>query len=162
MIQADPASAIITIELANERATLELAAKIAACARTGDVIALSGELGTGKTTFARGFIHALSDTPEEVPSPTFTLVQTYESARGLIYHLDLFRLNDPEEAIELGIEEAFAMGITLIEWPEKLGPFLPQHRLEVALSYGNTTDERFVTLNGISTWSQRLQETCLG
>ena len=106
---------------------------LAALAKTGDVIALKGELGAGKTSFARAFIRALGGTGD-VPSPTFTLVQVYELATATIWHFDGYRLRHPEEAWELGIEDAFADGISLIEWPERFGAFVPARRLEIGLS----------------------------
>lgn len=152
----------LACDLVGESATVALATAIATHARTGDVIALSGELGTGKTAFARGFIQALSDNPEEVPSPTFTLVQTYETPNGPVYHFDLYRLNDPDEAIELGIEESFATGMTLIEWPDKLGSYLPADRLDISIAYGSSPEARTITLYGHGTWPQRLRESDLG
>ena len=92
------------------------------------MIALKGELGAGKTTFARAFIRARGG-GEAVPSPTFTLVQIYEIGDVPIWHFDAYRLRDPDEAWELGIEDAFRDGISLIEWPERLGPLLPARRL---------------------------------
>jgi tRNA threonylcarbamoyladenosine biosynthesis protein TsaE len=128
-----PAMVPEVVELADERATLALGARLAGEAGQGDVFALGGDLGTGKTTLARGFIRALTEPDEEVPSPTFTLVQTYDTEKGTIWHFDLYRLKDPEEAWELGIEEAFAEGISLIEWPERLGALLPARRRDVTL-----------------------------
>src|SRR5579884_1615816 len=119
------------IDLPDEAATTALAARLAEQARPGDVIALRGDLGSGKTTFARAFIRALGG-GEEVPSPSFTLVQLYELAAATVWHFDLYRLRSPEEAWELGIEEAFAGGIALIEWPERLGALLPERRLDDA------------------------------
>jgi len=122
------------IELADERATLDLGARLAAGARAGHVYALRGDLGSGKTTLARGFVRALTrNDEEEVPSPTFTLVQTYETDKGTVWHFDLYRLEDPEDAWELGIEEAFVSGISLIEWPERLGALLPARHRDVTL-----------------------------
>ena len=128
-----PATAPEVVELADEEATLALGARLAGEARRGDVFALGGGLGAGKTTLARGFIRALTTPDEEVPSPTFTLVQVYETRKGMVWHFDLYRLEDPEEAWELGIEEAFADGISLIEWPERLSALLPARRRQVAL-----------------------------
>jgi len=122
-----------TIELADAAATAALGARLAAAAQPGDVIALSGELGSGKTTLARGFLQAAGLT-EEVPSPTFTLVQVYELTRFAVWHFDLYRLKRPEEAWELGLEDALANGVSLIEWPERLGALLPADRLDVALA----------------------------
>ena len=104
-------------------------------------------MGSGKTAFARALIRARLGRPtEEVPSPTFTLVQLYEHGRGAIWHFDLYRLNAPEEAWELGIEDAFARAIALIEWPEKLGPLLPADRLEVNLAQGAGAGGRLITV----------------
>lgn len=121
------------IALATESDTLALGAALAGPARRGHVIALSGPLGAGKTTLARGFIQARGDT-EEVVSPTFTLVQVYDAPDVPIWHFDLYRLEKAEDAFELGLEEALAGAITLIEWPERLGPLLPAARLDVTLS----------------------------
>ena len=141
-------------------ATGRLAASIAALARPGDVIGLAGDLGTGKTSFARAFIAAraaLCGAPEEeVPSPTFTLVQTYDMAGETIWHFDLFRLDRAEDAYELGIEEAFAGGICLVEWPERIAALLPEDRLDVEFFYSDREDRRRVRLVGHGGWVSRL------
>ena len=144
--------------LADERATQDLAVRLAARARQGDVIALAGALGSGKTSFARAFIGARSGAPQEVPSPTFTLVQVYAAAGAPIWHFDLFRLADAEEAWELGIEDAFADGISLIEWPERLGPLLPAERLDLALAFGAAPGARMATLAPSPSWAPRVAE----
>lgn len=144
------------IDLPDEAATAALAARLARRARAGDVIALRGELGAGKTTFARAFIHALGG-DEEVPSPTFTLVQLYELEAATIWHFDLYRLQAPEEAWELGIEEALATGIALIEWPERLGPLLPERRLDITLAFGNEAAARRAVLSAGPDWAARLE-----
>src|SRR5260370_24889920 len=123
---------MIVIDLPDEAATASLAARLAALARPGDVIALAGELGAGKTTFARAFI-AASGSGEEVPSPTFTLVQLYERGDATIWHFDCYRLRHPDEAWELGIEDAFRDGISLLELPARLGSLLPARRREMSL-----------------------------
>nr|WP_133613189.1 tRNA (adenosine(37)-N6)-threonylcarbamoyltransferase complex ATPase subunit type 1 TsaE [Dongia mobilis] len=151
-----PGSSIAVITLADEAATRRAAALLAQLVRTGDVIALHGDLGAGKTTFARGFIAALAPAEEAVPSPTFTLVQTYPSARGEIWHFDLYRLKRADEAWELGIEEAFAAGISLIEWPERLGSLLPSNRLDVTLAPGVGPESRRLLLAGAGDWRERL------
>ena len=111
------------------------------------MIGLCGPLGSGKTAFARAFIRARLGRPaEEVPSPTFTLVQLYEHAAGAIWHFDLYRLSAAEDAYELGIEDAFAGAISLIEWPEKLGDLLPGDWLEVHLAPGEDEEARLITI----------------
>ncbi|MGH7031289.1 MAG: tRNA (adenosine(37)-N6)-threonylcarbamoyltransferase complex ATPase subunit type 1 TsaE [Stellaceae bacterium] len=145
-------------DLPNEAATAVLAGRIAARARIGDVIALRGDLGAGKTSFARAFIRARGNADEEVPSPTFTLVQIYEASAAAIWHFDLYRLRTAQEAWELGIEEAFAAGISLIEWPERLGSSLPQRRLEISLAFGERPRARRATCAGGAEWRARLAE----
>ena len=147
---------MISIDLPDEAATAALAKGLAAHCRAGDVIALKGELGTGKTSFARAFIGARGG-GEEVPSPTFTLVQVYELPGAAVWHFDLYRLATAEEAWELGIEEAFAEGISLIEWPERLGTLLPARRLELHLAFGDEPNARRATLSGGAEWRARLQ-----
>jgi tRNA threonylcarbamoyladenosine biosynthesis protein TsaE len=121
----------VTLDLVDEAATVHLARRLARAARPGDVIALEGPLGSGKTALARAFIQSLVGAEEEVPSPTFTLTQLYDCEIGTIWHFDLYRLDKAEDALELGIEDAFADGISLIEWPDRLGPWLPAERLTV-------------------------------
>jgi len=144
------------VDLPDEGSTAALAARIAALARPGDTIALRGDLGAGKTSFARAFIRACGDAREEVPSPTFTLVQIYETDSGTIWHFDLYRLKTADEAWELGIEDAFASGISLIEWPERLGPLLPARRLDVTLDFGDRPQARRAFLAGDAEWPVRL------
>ena len=146
---------MIVIELSDEAATAALAARIAALARPGDVIALKGELGVGKTSFARAFIRARGGV-EVVPSPTFTLVQVYELGGGVVWHIDGYRLRHPEEAWELDIEDAFSGGISLIEWPERLGPLMPTRRLEITLSTGPTPEARRAAIDPGAEWASRL------
>ena len=126
------ASPVRMLELVDEAATRALGAELAAKAETGDVIALAGALGSGKTTLARGFLKALGETAE-VPSPTFTLVQVYDLPRLIVWHFDLYRLARPEEIWELGFEDALDEAVSLVEWPERLGALIPEDRLEVAL-----------------------------
>ena len=152
MIQVQTLSLVLT----DEAATRQLAEWLASCARPGDVIALWGTLGTGKSTLARAFIRALTSPEEEVPSPTFTLVQQYDSDAGLVWHFDLYRLEAPDDALELDIEEAFAEGISLMEWPERLGCHLPKQRLDVVLETGDAEGERRVTLTAHGPWADRL------
>jgi tRNA threonylcarbamoyladenosine biosynthesis protein TsaE len=120
--------------LADEHATEALGAAIAHLLRPGDAVCLFGPLGAGKTTLARGLIRALTMPDEEVPSPTFTLVQFYESDPPLA-HFDLYRLERPEEAYEIGLDDALEDGAALIEWPERLQGRLPPDRLDIVLSH---------------------------
>ena len=143
-------------DLPDEAATFALATRLAAVAQPGDIIALSGDLGVGKTSFARAFIRARADAQEEVPSPTFTLVQIYKAGGAVIWHFDLYRLGAAEEAWELGIEDAFGSGISLIEWPDRLGPLLPRRRLEIALSFGDRIEARRAVVCGRAEWRARL------
>jgi tRNA threonylcarbamoyladenosine biosynthesis protein TsaE len=152
------ADAALSLDLPSESATAEVAALIARMAEAGDVIALRGELGSGKTSFARGFIRALGRGDEEVPSPTFTLVEVYGFADGApaVWHFDLYRLAKSEDVYELGFEEALGGAILLIEWPERLGPLLPSERLDVELSAGIAPSARRVRLGGSRGWARRL------
>jgi tRNA threonylcarbamoyladenosine biosynthesis protein TsaE len=148
----------VTVPLADEAATAFLAERLAEVARPGDVIALAGDLGSGKTALARAFIRYLTTADEDVPSPTFTLVQVYECDHATIWHFDLYRLDKPDDALELGIEDAFADGISLIEWPERLGAWLPPDHLLVRLEPGATATARRAEIGGGAKWSDRLVE----
>ena len=147
---------MIVIDLPDEAATAALAVRVASLVRPGDVIALKGELGAGKTSFARAFIRARAGHDEEVPSPTFTLVQIYEVAELTIWHFDGFRLRDPDEAWELGIEDAFRDGVSLIEWPERFGPLIPKRRLHISFEQGAAPDTRRATIDAGPEWAERL------
>ena len=145
--------------------TVRLGGVFASALRSGDVILLSGPLGAGKSAFARSVIRALTRSDEPVPSPTFTLVQTYRTSKFDIWHLDLYRLTDPAEATELGLEEALRAGVLLVEWPERLDGRWPDDRLEIALSADadaatdTVEDEaRTVTLRASGGWIERLDE----
>src|SRR5262249_6422888 len=144
----------VTIDLPSERHTLALGAALASCARNRDVIALSGPLGAGKTSLARGFIQHLAATTEEIVSPTFTLVQTYDTPGGMIWHFDLYRLDAATDMQELGFDEAQGSAITLMEWPERMGALLPRRRLDVILSQPGAAG-RTATLAG-DAWAERL------
>lgn len=148
----------LDIMVQNETETTRVAQAVARVAVCGDVIALHGDLGSGKTAFARGFIRALTTADEEVPSPTFTLVQTYATDRADVYHFDFYRIEDPEEAWEIGIEEAFDGGISLIEWPANVGGLLPADRLDVSLQIppGGRDTARRMTLAAGPGWARRL------
>jgi|688.fasta_scaffold1056361_2 tRNA threonylcarbamoyladenosine biosynthesis protein TsaE len=143
---------VLTIALAGEADTADLAVRLGRLIRPGDVIALRGDLGTGKTTLARALIRSRLGPGTEVPSPTFTLVQTYPDPVCPIWHFDLYRLEDPGEMRELGLEEAVD-GLALIEWPERLGRYLPSQRLEVRLSVSGAG--RIARLVDFEDWSTR-------
>ncbi|MGE3769411.1 MAG: tRNA (adenosine(37)-N6)-threonylcarbamoyltransferase complex ATPase subunit type 1 TsaE [Bdellovibrionales bacterium] len=118
------------------QATTALAEKLAAQLRIGDVLLLQGDLGAGKTTLARALIQSLAPDVEEVPSPTFTLVQQYDTPRGPLYHYDLYRLKHPDEIFELGFEDSVAEGIVLVEWPERLAHYASKYAKKVHLTLG--------------------------
>lgn len=151
---------VVTLRLPDLAATGRLAARLAALARPGDAILLEGPLGAGKSEFARAFLRAATGDPAlEVPSPSFTLVQSYDLPGGVeAHHFDLYRLAGPEEVTELGWEEA-RRGIVLVEWPERLGPALrPAGALTLALAHGAAEEERLATLSG---WEDRLDPAAL-
>ena len=123
------------IFLADEAETDLIAGRLAAELRAGDLVTLDGDLGAGKTTFARAIIRTLLDDPEaEVPSPTYTLLQSYEGKRFNIVHADLYRIADPAELAELGWEDAAENALVLVEWAERAGQVLAEDRLEAHLS----------------------------
>lgn len=142
------------IALPDADATQALGARLGAQLKVGDVVCLAGNLGAGKTTLARGVIEAWTGEPQEAPSPTYTLVQTYEGPRGELWHVDLYRLKSPEDAWELGLEDAFATAATLIEWPERLEGQLPLDRLDVELQPEG--EGRRAALTGYGAWRKKL------
>ena len=162
MTSPAPVSQALEIALPDEASTQALARALAALVRAGDVIALSGDLGSGKTVFARAFISALpaedgaASGEEEVPSPTFTLVQTYARKPAPVWHFDFYRVTRPEEAFELGLEEALATGVSLVEWPERIAGLLPARRLDLRLDFADAPDGRRAVLSGGGDWPARL------
>ena len=125
---------LVSLETSNERETRDFAIKCAAEASPHDIFLLSGPLGAGKSVFARAFIQSLVGEKIDVPSPTFTLVQTYSTDKAEIWHFDLYRLETPEEIYELGWEEAMGQNILLIEWPERLAHLKPQSYKEIIIT----------------------------
>ncbi len=123
----------ILLPLATEADTAALGARLALAARAGDCILLEGPIGAGKSCLARAFIRALCGAEEEVPSPTFTLVQVYETHGVEIWHADLYRLTHPDEVWELGLDDAFHKAICLVEWPDRLGRHQPHGALRLRL-----------------------------
>ena len=144
----------ITRMLPDLAATGHLASRLAPLARPGDALLLQGPLGAGKSAFARAFLRAMTGDPVlEVPSPSFTLVQSYDlPAGGEAHHFDLYRLSGPADLEELGWDEA-RRGIVLVEWPERLGHLRPAEALTLALAHGATEEARVATLDG---WAGRL------
>ena len=131
----------------SEKETAAVAAKFAPLLKKGDVVLLNGTLGVGKTTFVRALVRHLLKFEAEVPSPTFTLLQTYDTPKFTIYHFDFYRLKSPEEAYEIGIEDAFVDGVSLIEWPDKIAPLLP--KMHKSLSFQLLEDgSREITAEG--------------
>ncbi|MGE0425345.1 MAG: tRNA (adenosine(37)-N6)-threonylcarbamoyltransferase complex ATPase subunit type 1 TsaE [Reyranellaceae bacterium] len=137
-------------------ATRRLGAAMARRLAIGDVVALHGDLGAGKTELARAVIRAAAgDESLTVPSPTFTLAETYDTTSGSIWHFDLYRLESPDQVWELGLEEALAGGISLIEWPERIGALLPTRRLDVTLAI-DRREARAAVLSAGPSWAERL------
>lgn len=152
-----------TLHLQCPDETRQVARALAPRLKAGDVILLDGQIGAGKTHFARSLILALLDVPEDVPSPTYTLVQTYPAPAAEIWHADLYRLSSAEEIEELGLTEAFAAAICLVEWPDRLGDLAPENALRLQLDDDTTGDNgRKMTLGWRDAkWNDRL-ESVLG
>ena len=124
----------VSLFLPDDAATTRLGAALAALVQPGDTLLLHGSIGAGKTHLARALIQARLGRLEDVPSPSFTLVQTYTAAGIDIWHADLYRLSHPDEVLELGLDDAFTTGICLIEWPDRLGRSAPANALNITLS----------------------------
>jgi len=150
-----PASKPLTLVFEDEAATLRFGAKLAAALQKGDVVALSGGLGSGKTALARAVIRVFLPN-EEVPSPTFTLVQSYDTQHFAILHVDLYRLTSARDIRELGLDDALDAGVLLIEWPERAAAWLPADRLDIRLSFGKTATARKAELIARGSWRHRL------
>ncbi len=147
-----------TFHINSEQATCAFARALGTRLQPGDSVLLEGGIGAGKTFFARQLIQSLLTEPEDVPSPTFTLVQVYDSTSGEIWHCDLYRLTDPAQCIELGLEEAFESAICLIEWPDRLGSLTPEDALTIRFSETAQEDARELSLNWHGAkWKSRLE-----
>lgn len=147
----------VDVRLPDLTATVRFGAALSRRLAAGDVVALHGELGAGKTALARAVIRAAAgDAALIVPSPTFTLAETYDTPLGSIWHFDLYRLDSPAKVWELGFEEALAGGISLIEWPGRIATLLPVRRLDVTLTI-EEGEARSVSLVAGNSWSDRLE-----
>ncbi|MEZ5891915.1 MAG: tRNA (adenosine(37)-N6)-threonylcarbamoyltransferase complex ATPase subunit type 1 TsaE [Parvularculaceae bacterium] len=144
---------IAEIELADETATKALGAALARVFRAGDVIRLEGGLGAGKSTLARAAIASLAG-ERSAPSPTFTLVETYDADHFTLWHFDLYRLEKPEDVYELGIEEALEGAVAMIEWPERIEGMLPEDALTARLEIAGSA--RRAVFSGTADWRARL------
>ena len=138
-------------------ATRALAGRLAALLRGGDVVALAGPLGSGKSELARALIRSRAGAAIEVPSPSFTLVQDYELDDLTIRHIDLYRLEQPAELEELGLTAPAADEAWLVEWPERALPLLPTDRLDIELAQGPRPDARIARLTAGAAWRDRLK-----
>ncbi|WP_270725169.1 tRNA (adenosine(37)-N6)-threonylcarbamoyltransferase complex ATPase subunit type 1 TsaE [Shimia sp. Alg240-R146] len=125
--------------------TAALAVELGAKLQAGDVLLLEGDIGAGKTHFARSLIQSLLTVSEDVPSPTFTLVQMYETEQAELWHADLYRLTSPDEVVELGLVDAFEDAICLVEWPDRLAELRPENALTLTFALGETTGSRILT-----------------
>jgi len=148
---------LLLLNLASEAETEALGRRIADVLKPGDTVALSGGLGAGKTALARSIIRRFLPR-EEVPSPTFTLVQTYETSMFPIWHVDLYRLKAKSEIRELGLDEALDTGVLLIEWPDRMGELLPRDRLDIAFELEDDATQRLVKIVARGSWVPRLEK----
>jgi tRNA threonylcarbamoyladenosine biosynthesis protein TsaE len=143
-------SCFLTRTLSSPQETADLAKRIAAALRPGDCLLLEGPIGAGKTHFSRHLIQSLLHIPEDIPSPTFTLVQTYEVPTGELWHADLYRLSSLNEVEELGLIDAFDTAICMIEWPDRLAELTPPHALHLRIALDRDhADTRHLTF----TWN---------
>ncbi|MBE1286055.1 MAG: tRNA (adenosine(37)-N6)-threonylcarbamoyltransferase complex ATPase subunit type 1 TsaE [Rhodobacteraceae bacterium] len=150
----------LSLTLHSPEDTADFARNLGALLVPGDCLLLEGEIGAGKTHFARSLIQSLQDMPEDVPSPTFTLVQFYETTAGELWHTDLYRLSALEEITELGLEDAFNTAICLVEWPDRLAELTPAHALRLVFAtVPGDLDTRTLSLNWSDPkWTPRLNE----
>lgn len=137
--------------------TARIAEQLAGALAAGDVLLLSGDIGAGKTHFARSLILSLLDVPEDVPSPTYTLVQTYEAPGVELWHADLYRLGDISEVEELGLFQAFDEAICLVEWPDRLGDLAPASALSLSFEQAGADESRRIRFD----WSAERWQACM-
>lgn len=154
------------LHLASPEATAALAARLAPHLRAGDTLLLEGPIGAGKTHFARHLIGALQRAAgvpaEEVPSPSFTLVQVYRAGPLEIWHADLYRLGSADEALELGLDDAFGTALCLVEWPDRLGPAVPADALTLRFAAGAEDDARVLAAEAAGLRSAELAALLAG
>lgn len=137
-----------TLTLSSEEDTRQFASALGEQLHPGDTVLLYGDIGAGKTFLARALIQSLQIQSEEVPSPTFTLIQTYETRAGDIWHCDLYRIGSIGEIEELGLIDVFQTSICLIEWPDRLGSLAPKDALAITLQSDDANpDQRYATLD---------------
>lgn len=150
----------VTLSMQSPDHTTRLAQRIGANVGPGDCLLLEGPVGVGKTHFARHLIWSLMRSPEDVPSPTFTLVQTYSTSAGELWHADLYRLTSLDELEELGLAEAFENDICLVEWPDLLGPLTPAKALTLRFESDPLSEEsRQITLDASAgRWAPLLRQ----
>ena len=146
----------MTYDLPDAEATGRLGAAVALALKPGEAVCLQGPLGAGKSTLARALVRALTTPHEDVPSPTFTLVQFYDGLHFPLAHFDLYRLERPGEAFEIGLDEALEAGAAVIEWPERLGGRLPPDRLDIDIAI--TGEGRTARLCPHGAWKGRTLE----
>ena len=157
---------VFRIELSDMQATQRFGGLLARQLQAGDVIALSGALGVGKSALARAIIQAVDAAEDDVPSPTFTLVQHYALADGTpLWHLDLYRIETPQEAMALGLDDAFIDAVCLIEWPDRLKKLLPKTNLSIHLYADDVGDDggddlgvRFADVTAPPHWTDRIND----
>src|SRR6188474_763371 len=160
MLPLSSGGSSFTVALANEQATERLVTDIAAALEPGDLLTLSGDLGAGKTTFARAMIRYLADNPNiPVPSPTFTLIQTYDLPRFPVVHADLYRLEGPGELAELGFDDLPNGAVVLLEWPDRAAGFLPPDRLDLTFTLAPDLgpEHRNVRITGYGAFGPRVE-----
>lgn len=149
---------MLRLTLNSPEQTAALAVRLGALLHAGDTVLLEGPIGAGKTHFARSLIQSLLPAPEDVPSPTFTLIQTYDAMQCEIWHADLYRLTDPAEVVELGLLDAFPTAICLIEWPDRLQSYWPDAALVLQLIPDAEDDRRVVEMRWtVPSWDARLR-----
>lgn len=151
----------ISRHLESSDATARAAALLGPLLAPGDTVLLSGSVGAGKTHFARSLIRAILLVPEDIPSPTFTLVQTYDTRNGSLWHADLYRIGSTDEVEELGLGEAFDTAICLVEWPDRLGALRPPNALEITLQDGAADETRNLVARWRDPkWDEKLKAWC--